>query len=182
MYGEFKSVQPEEFFLLVSLIPDTSADPLNQEALCNAKRWPQEETHSQTLEETKLATATEEEENLKQRRRGTSNLIDCLFDNPLATSTCKEEETADDINQKLERYSSANSRFKRLAQLARKYFCCPPSHVSSERVLCTAGNAYDDKTKVFKRENVEKLCFLHYNLLHLDCTYQPMSRIEHYLI
>ena len=48
-----------------------------------------------------LATATKKEEN-QTRRVGTASLINYLFDNMLGTSTCEEEESADNIDQEQE--------------------------------------------------------------------------------
>nr|XP_054607366.1 zinc finger BED domain-containing protein 4-like [Nothobranchius furzeri] len=179
--------QTKEVVLACLLDPRYKHRPLNQETLSQAKSRLQEEMQSQTSEETKLATITEEEKDPKRRRVGTESIVDFLFENMLAASISEEEES-DDVLVELERYMreavidrkrscplewwrNNSSHFKRLAKFAQKYLRCPPSSVPSERVFSTVGNIYDDKRRSLKGDNAEKLCFLHYNLPLLDWTF-----------
>ena len=56
------------------------------------------------------------------------------------------------------------SRYKYLAQLARKYLCIPATSVPSERLFSTAGNIVSAKRSCLDADNVAMLCFLHDNL------------------
>lgn len=60
------------------------------------------------------------------------------------------------------------SKFPRVAELAKKYMCIPASSASSERVFSTAGNIITAKRSSLLPENVSTLVFLYQNRAHLD--------------
>ena len=62
-----------EAILACLLNPRYKHQSLDPQVLSNTKRWLQEESKS-PLEETKVATGTEEEENPKRRRVGTAHV------------------------------------------------------------------------------------------------------------
>ena len=56
--------------------------------------------------------------------------------------------------------------FPILSRLAKKFLCAPISTIYSERVFSEIGNIYNNKKNSLSPENVEKLVFLHHNLLY----------------
>ena len=56
--------------------------------------------------------------------------------------------------------------FPILSRLARKFLCAPSSTVYSQCVFSETGNIYNNKRNSLSPENVEKLVFLHHNLLY----------------
>ena len=51
-----------------------------------------------------------------------------------------------------------------LSTLSKKYLCCPPSSIESERLFSCGGNIYSSKRNRMNADTGEKLMFSHYNL------------------
>ena len=170
------------------LDPRYKERPLSPETLDQAKAWVMEEAQ-RNPPETQGDTACEEEGDPKRQRveEGRAHsVLDSLYDSMLSSTT--QDEEPEEIIEELERYmrepvidrkkgnplewwKSNGFRFKGLPGLARRYLCCPPSSVPSERVFSTIGNIYEEKRRSLKGENAEKLCFLHYNVPLLKWQY-----------
>jgi len=67
-------------------------------------------------------------------------------------------------NSPLEWWKSEQSRYPRLAKLARRYLCVCATSVASERVFSCAGQIVSDQRSSLKPDKVDNLVFLARNL------------------
>jgi hypothetical protein len=60
---------------------------------------------------------------------------------------------------------SSKLKFPILSLVAEKYLCTPATSSESERLFSTASNILTDQRRSLKPENLQKLLFLHHNLV-----------------
>ena len=67
-------------------------------------------------------------------------------------------------------------RFPKLASIAQKYLCAPPTSVASERLFSGAGLIYDEARNRLSPDNAEMVLFVKKNFEYINCDLASENR------
>lgn len=124
---------------------------------------------------------SEESEDTGPATKKRKGVLSKLLGDVITTKTSKKHTTLDTIKSEIQCYqhdtvaelnddplkwwSTRELQYVNLAKMVKKYLCMPSTSVRSEEVFSTAGNVLTHKRNRLLPENVNRLVFLHENLM-----------------